>query len=110
MISQSVASLEYVRVVVGVLVNGNPSYNPTSDVVQMGFVPVSSPQSSPPTWLSASWETVVQGTQTVYVAKCLAGPSPGGTFVPTPGRYIVWVKVQDNPEIPQKPAGTIEFY
>lgn len=109
MISQSVASLKYVRVSVSALVNGNPSYNPTSDVVQMGFTPSSAMGSTPPTtWYAASWETVVQGTQTVYVAKCLAGP--GGTYTPTAGRYIVWVKVQDNPEIPQDPAGTIEFY
>ena len=109
MISQPVSSLEYVRVAVSAVVNGNTAYNPTNDAVQMGFVPVSSSGATPPsTWLAATWETVVQGTQTVYVAKCLAGPT--GTYVPTAGRYTVWVKVTDSPEIPVKPAGTIEFY
>lgn len=109
MLSQSIASLKYVRVGVSALVNGNVNYNPTSDTVQMGFVPASSLENTPPSqWYPASWDTVVQGTQTVYQAKCLAGP--GGTYVPTVGKFMVWVKITDNPEIPVDPAGPIEFY
>ena len=105
-----VGTLEYLRVQVKALVNGNQAYNPTSDVVQFGFVPQgggNTASTQPLTWLPGSWETTTISGQTAYVARCLVGP--GGTFVPTANTtYFVWLKVSDNPEIPLKQCGTLQ--
>jgi len=109
-ISQSVASLQYVRVGIKATVNGSSSYNPTSDPVSFAFLPQATnpPTTVPSSWVSGIWETDVQGGLTVYVARCLVGP--GGTFVPTANTaYWVWVKVSDSPETPVLGDGDIQL-
>lgn len=95
-------STEYVQVPVQAIVNGAP-YNPTSDTVQMAFVPVSS-SNYPVSWFTGSWSTTVQGN---FLAQCLVGPLNGGVIL-APGTYTVWVKIIDSPEVPAKPAGTLQ--
>ena len=96
----SSVSLEYVRVQVTALKSGS-SVNPTGDVVQMAFtgvgvLPVSGD------WKTASWETTPQNA---YYAKCLVGS--GGAVTLAAGRYDIWVKVTDSPEVPVKLAGQL---
>jgi len=98
---QSVAALQYIRVAVHAIVNGNASYNPTVDTVQFGFLneATNSSSTAPSSWLAGSWETQVISGQTTYVAKCLVGP--GGTFVPAANtNWWTWAKISDNPEVP----------
>lgn len=101
-----VGTLEYLRLRVSAAVNGNQSYNPTNDAVQIGFVPkgggnLQSTAPTNPQWYNGSWETTTITGQTAYVARVLVGP--GGTFTPTAGTaYWVWIKITDNPEIPAR--------
>jgi hypothetical protein len=100
-ITQPVFTLQYVRITVSALVNGNASYNPTSDTVQFGFLDESvySAADQPAVWLTGAWETLTNAGAPVYVAKCLVGP--GGTFVPTAAtNYWFWLKITDFPEVP----------
>ena len=100
-IGQSVATLQYIRVQVTALVNGNANYNPTGDTVQFGFLNQSTNQQStaPSSWVSGVWETGGTTQSPIYTAKCLVGP--GGTFAPTANTgYWVWVKIADSPEVP----------
>jgi len=89
-------SLEFVRVTVT-----NPdmvSFDPSGDVVQFAFV---SPGKTPTTWFAGSWDTSA-GT---YDAKILVGPS--GTVTLSKGRYDVYLRITDNPEIPVRLAGNL---
>jgi hypothetical protein len=97
-------SLEYVRVGVAATAGG-AQVNPTNDVVQMAFV---SPTATPSTgdWKTASWDS--GNTNGVYTALCLVGP--GGTVQLPVGKYQVWVKITDSPEIPARPAGLLQIY
>jgi len=99
-INQSVATLQYVRIQVNATVNGNTSYNPTSDTVQFAFLNTASniQTTAPSSWVAASWETGGTTQSPIYVAKCLVGP--GGTFVPSTATYWIWMKITDTPEIP----------
>lgn len=110
MIGQSYESLQYIRYVVKATVNGNSSYNPTSDTVQFGFdsTPSSRGDVPPGSWVAGSWETDTISGQTAYVAKCLVGP--GGTFVPAARTtYWVWIQITDNPEIPVMQVGQLQI-
>lgn len=96
-------STEYLQVPIQAVVNGAP-YNPTSDSVFMAFVPSGS-TNYPVTWFQGSWSTTVQGT---FLAQCLLGPGAGGVTLPA-GMYTVWVKINDSPEVPIKPVGTVQI-
>jgi len=109
-IGQPASSLQYIRYKVTATVNGNPGYDPTADVVQFGFQPTASVAAdvAPTTWLTGSWETDTISGVTAYVARCLVGP--GGTFVPaTLTNYWVWLRVEDNPEIPVVQVGELQI-
>ena len=99
-----VGTLEYLRLRVSATVNGNTGYNPTNDVVQFGFVVKgggNTPSTVPTQWYTGSWETTTITGQTAYIAKVLVGP--GGTFTPSANTtYFVWLKITDNPEIPER--------
>lgn len=99
----SSASLEYVRVPVFAKESG-AVVNPTSDVVTMAFLTADADPAGGD-WKAAVWETDTTTTPDTYYAKCLIGT--GGTAVLANGRYQVWVKVTDSPEIPVKPAGLL---
>lgn len=99
-----VGSLEYVRVSVYAESSG-AQVNPTSDTVQMAFVPGSAaPEAGD--WKSASWDTDTTTTPTTYRAQCLVGPS--GTVTLVRGSYTVWVKIVDSPETPVRPVGSLK--
>jgi hypothetical protein len=108
-------STEYVRVQVTATKNGLV-YNPTSDTVMFCFTAVGQTPSvvAPASWsagsiwVPGSWETV----GTTYVALGLVGPNvvpPAGTVLSV-GTYSIWVSVQDNPELPSRPVGTLQIF
>ncbi len=96
-------SLEYVRIPVTAMVGGQ-SINPTSDTVQMAFLPTSTAQPASGDWKTASWDPAPT-TGGKYLAQCLIGP--GGTVTLTAATWWIWVKVTDNPEVPIRSAAFI---
>ena len=99
---QLASSLQYIPIIVTCL-----GGNPTTDTVQMAFTATGvDPQ--PADWQTASWDTSATLGPNQYLAQCLVGP--GGTVALTNGTYQIWVKVTDNPEIPQLPAGQLLIY
>lgn len=94
------SSTEYVNVPILATIAGTP-YNPTADAVQMAFV---TGPSQPTVFFAGDWVTTVQGT---FIAQCLIGPA--GPNVLAPGLYTVWIKITDSPEVPVKPAGTLQI-
>ena len=96
----SALSLEYVKVQVTALENGT-AIDPTTDIVSMAF-PVTNVVPVSGDWKSASWETTPTGA---YYARCLVGP--GGTVTLAAGRYDIWIRVSDSPEVPVKQAGQL---
>jgi hypothetical protein len=94
---QSALSKEYVRVPVAAAENGI-AVNPTTDTVQMAFP---THNAAITTWYSATWESA----GSTYYARTIVGP--GGSVALTAGRYDVWVKVTDSPEIPARKAGQL---
>lgn len=102
MIQQLATSLQYVPVIVTAV-----GANPTTDPVAIAFTtPGTDPQSGD--WKTASWNTTVTLGTNQYEAQCLVGP--GGTVTLATGSYQIWVKVTDNPEVPQLPAGMLTIY
>lgn len=85
-------SLVYVKQQVSAVKSG-AVYDPTGDTVQLAFLPFGQ-QPASGDWKAASWETI----SSKYYARCLVGP--GGAITLTNGRYQIWVKITDNPEIP----------
>ncbi|WP_157875966.1 hypothetical protein [Peterkaempfera griseoplana] len=95
------ASREYVLVSVTATVEAAP-YDPTGDLVEFSFP---GPGADPVTWVPGSWDThPVPGTST-FTARCLVGP--GGDVTLAQGRYAVWVRITDNPEVPVRQAGLL---
>lgn len=98
----SALSKEYVKVPVTATVNG-VAYNPTLDVVTIAFKkPADTPAAGD--FKSASWETI----SGKYYARALVGP--GGVIELPAGRWSVWVKITDDPEVPVIDAGQLEVY
>jgi len=102
-LTQSVVSTQYVQVAVTAMVNG-AAVDPTGSAVQMAFVPVTSPPSSPdPTsgeWNAATWET---DPGPAYWSQILVGPANSGLVLAI-GSYVCWVKVLSSPEVPALPG------
>jgi hypothetical protein len=106
-LTQSVASLQLIRYQVTATLNGAP-YNPVTDVVQFGFTTGVAQNITPTSWVPGSWETDALGTGTIYVARCLVGPT--GDFIPEAGtRYNVWIKITDSPEQPVIQVGQLQI-
>lgn len=102
MINQLATSLMYVNAIVTCL-----GGNPTTDPVAMAFTtPGVDPQAGD--WRTATWNTTVTLGTNQYMAQCLVGP--GGTVTLPVGSYQYWVKVTDNPEIPELPVGMLTIY
>lgn len=102
MINQLASSLMYVNAIVTCL-----GGNPTTDTVQMAFT-TQGVDPQPADWKTATWNTAVTLGANQYMAQCLVGP--GGTVTLPIGQYQYWVKVTDNPEIPQLPVGLLTIY
>ncbi len=79
----------------------------TGDAVQIAFT---TPGTDPVTndWNAAIWQTDSTTTPPTYTACCLVGPT--GVVTLAKGRYEMWVKVTDSPEVPVLTAGAIEVY
>jgi|SRR5579859_7365161 len=93
-VSQSVLSTQFLMVPV---TTRSPSpYNPTADLVQFAFPPLTIPATSPAVWYTGSWVTFPGPS---YWAECLVGPVNGGVPLAA-GSYQVWVKITDSPEVP----------
>ena len=75
--------------------------NPTSDVVALAFIEGPGKPAGGD-FVTGVWRTGSSGT---FYAGALIGP--GSTKVLTPGRYSIWVKFTDNPEVPVDPAGYV---
>jgi hypothetical protein len=97
-ISVSHLSLQYVSVPLTVTTLDGAPYNPTSDVVQMAFMPTATQVPQSGDWVAAVWSTDPSNLIYPYAANCLIGP--GGTITLGIGTYIIYVRVTDNPEVP----------
>ncbi len=93
-LSQSSLSTKMLQILV--TVKSPAGYNPTGDVVQMAFTPLTYPETSPASWVTGSWTTF---PGPAYWAQALVGPANGGTALPL-GTYQVWLKVTDSPTVP----------
>ena len=90
-------SLQYVFVPVTVTaLNGGP-YNPTTDLVQMAFMPQVTQVPTSGDWQTATWTTSATNVLQPYSAYCLVGP--GGTIQLGIGTYLIYVKFTDAVEI-----------
>ena len=106
MITRSVLSREFVSVAITATAAGSP-VNPTSDAVEFAFTaPATDP--APGDWKTGSWDgTEPRPPGSAYIAHCLVGP--GGTVELPVGRYTMWVRVTDNPEVPVIPFGLLHI-
>lgn len=102
----SVKSLEFVQAAVRGEKDG-VEVDPTADPVAMAFVAVGAYPAGGD-WKPAQWETETKGPLKTYLASCLVGP--GGIVTLAAGRYAVYVKVTDNPEVPVIAAGVLTVY
>jgi hypothetical protein len=91
-------SLVYVFVPVSVTALNGGSYNPTSDAVQMAFMPQVTQVPQVSDWQAANWQSVPSNILEPYSVYCLVGP--GGTIQLGIGTYVIYVKITDSPEIP----------
>jgi hypothetical protein len=96
-------SREYVGADITATIQGEP-YNPTSDVVEFAFTPVSG---RPTTWYAGGWDGTGPTTGSgAYRAQVLVGPGSTGPTL-TAGKYTVWIRITDNPEQPVIPVGQL---
>ncbi len=105
MITRSVLDTRYVALPISATGPTGAPIDPTSDTVQLAFMPV--PIGANPgtgDWHTGSWATVAPGT---YQAQVLVGPN-GGVALAV-GFYRIWVKVTDNPEVPVIPADYLKI-
>lgn len=98
------ASLERIRIPVWYRVNQIVS-DPTGGTVSVAFRQ-DAEKPAAGEYKVASWETSVEGNQSVYAALCLIGPS-GGTITLTPGSWRVYVRVLLGGEDVRKFAGVL---
>lgn len=96
----SLATMQ-VQVPITARVNGDLSYDPTGDAVQMAFI-IGAAKPAAADWHAGTW-TTDPGPE--YLAQCLVGPNGG--VVLDPGTYQIWVKITDNPEQPVIQAGQL---
>jgi hypothetical protein len=103
----SALSRQYVGIPVKTTTLTGSAYNPTADTVQMAFMPTATQVPQLSDWQAAIWAAVPGNLIFPYAAYCLIGP--GGTINPGIGRYAVYLKVTDNPEIPVDVIGYLEI-
>lgn len=105
----STASKEYLRVRVEAKESG-VVVNPTADVVTMAFTAdADAPMLGD--FGAASWETdATTNPDTYYARTTVGGVGTGATQELASGRYNVWVKITDSPEVPVLQAGTLVMY
>lgn len=97
------SSTQYIQVGVTATIAG-VAYNPTHDPVFMAFVTTTDPK--PSDFYPATWQSYTNSSgNPVYRAVCLVGP--GSSVILPIGTYTVWVKIEDNPEVPVLRSGTL---
>lgn len=104
MLTLSQLTREYVRVAVdagrdaaGLLID------PTSLAVSMAFRTSGLPVETD--WKSASWAT----EKGRYLARCLVGPGGAPATPLAVGRYDVYLRLTDNPEVPVRRVGALQI-
>jgi hypothetical protein len=105
-IGMSHLATQYVLVPVAAAKSGVP-YNPTGDTVQFAFMPTATKVPGSSDWQTGSWDTDTANVIYPYTAKCLVGPA--GTITLGIGTYIIYVKIQDSPEIPVLIGGQLQI-
>jgi len=83
------------------------AYNPSSDTVQMAFMPTPTQVPQNADWQTGAWDANPSSLLYPYNAKCLVGPA--GTITLGIGTYEVYVKIADNPQIPVLLAGSLQI-
>ncbi len=99
-------STQYILIPVTATKSG-AAYNPTSDTVVFAFMPTPVQVPGNSDWVSGTWDTDSSSVLFPYSAKCLVGPA--GTINPGVGRYYIYLKITDNPEIPVLLGGLLEI-
>ena len=105
-IGMSQLSTQYVFIPVAATKSG-AAYDPTGDTVQFAFMPGATAVPQNTDWVAGSWDTNTTSVLYPYSAKCLVGPS--GTTNPGIGRYYMYIRITDSPEIPVLIAGLLEI-
>ena len=101
----SVATKEQCRVQVFAKAAG-VEVDPTAAPVFLGFTQHAGPPVSGD-FVSGEWD----GDPTRHVAQTLiGGPGTGATKELTAGRYHVWIKITDSPEVPVILSGTVVMF
>lgn len=100
-LKMSSVSLEYVRAKVEATENG-VQVDPTGGAAEFAFMSDNS-EPSGGDWETGSWETDPAGP--TYYARILVGPS--GDVTLADGKYKVWLRISDNPEIPVRRVGVL---
>ena len=90
---------EYIRVPVTALGNGLP-VDTSTDAAWLAF-PVRKSEPLDSDWQAALWESSAGQT---YLAVLVGPACPFNLPI---GRYDVWVKIADNPEIPVRKIGPV---
>jgi hypothetical protein len=105
-ITQSALSLEYVPAAITATAMGAPA-NPTSDPVSFAFTEIGV-EPATGDWKAGAWDGTQPRTPgTAYIAHCLVGP--GGAVTLPAGKYTMWVRITDSPEIPVIPFGLLHI-
>jgi hypothetical protein len=100
-------SLQYIGIPVRASTLALAPHDPTSDTVQMAFMPQATQSPQVSDWKAAIWSAVPSNIVYPYAAYCLVGP--GGTVDPGIGTFYIWLKVTDNPEIPAGVVGQLQI-
>jgi hypothetical protein len=100
-LTMSSLSTVYVQIPVRAYIDGQV-YNPTGDVVSLAFTTGWTNPSSGD-WHTGSWSLGEYGE--TYLAQLLVGPSGGLSLAV--GTYSIWLRVQDNPEVPIMQPGML---
>jgi hypothetical protein len=105
-VGMSQLSTQYVFIPVTATKSGIP-YNPTGDPVVFAFAATATHVPQISDWVAGSWDVNTSSVLFPYSAKCLVGPA--GIINPGIGRYYMYIKITDNPEIPVLLGGLLEI-
>lgn len=95
---------EYIRVAVSATEAG-ADVDVSALPVSFAFTAIGA---EPASWTGGAWETDATTDPDTYYARILvSGTGGGGGVELADGRYDVWVKVTDNPEVPARRVGRL---
>lgn len=100
-------SLQYLGIPVKASSLTGTPVNPTSNPVQMAFMPGATQVPGSGDWQTAIWAAIPSDILFPYAAYCLIGP--GGTVTLGIGTYIIYLKITGFPEIPVLFAGQLQI-